>query len=373
MSTLHYTKILSLLIVLALAACSGEDYASEDDFLKTVRESAEKTSTEQETGAVGPGDGQTPIIEVETTSYSMGNVPADRVTTKSMKVFNRGEVPLIISDVKTSCFCTEGEMASNEIDPGKSADLRIHFHPDRVPGQFQAKKKLTIFSNDPKMPQLGVMVETKIDPELQFKDKILTIPSIGAGQATEGYNTIFRLQEKPIKFSNAALSTPMEFMVPSIVYPPKSEWADPDIPEIRILVKVDETAPVGRHKNMVRMTTDLVRFKKITIPVEVTIKGKFTLNPDAVTLRNILPGKAQKKILTVESQFPVSLTNLEHENTYFEFASRTNEDTGDLEIDLTIPEHPANRLQKDNLVLTLNVDGEEFTNTVRVVALLKSN
>jgi hypothetical protein len=371
MSKIKLFQLFFLSFIVTLTACSEKEFESEEEFLDNVRKSADSKSARSETGALGGEAGGTPIIELETTKYSMGNVPPDRVTTKTMLIHNRGTVPLQISDIRTSCYCTEGEMASTEIPPGKSADLQIHFHPDRVPGQFHAKKRLTIFSNDPKMPQVGVTVETFINPELKFESKILTLPSVEAGKPTEGYITIFQLQEKPIKISNAALGQDMGFMTPSVLHPPKSEWADPETPEIRILVKVDETAPVGTHKNMIKMNTDLVRFKNISIPVEVKITGIFTINPDAVTLRNIIPGEVQEKIFAVESNFPVILKNMENENENFKITSRTNADTGHVEFDLVVPERPDNRLQKDNLALTLEVDGKEFTETIRVVALIK--
>jgi len=373
MFKIRVLQLFSLSIIIALTACSKEEYESEEDFLEGVRDNAHTQTVKSEKGAVGPGSGQTPVIRVATTSYSMGNVPADRVTTRSMTISNDGEVPLIISDVTTSCHCTEGEMVEKEIAPGKSSELQIHFHPDRIPGQFHAKKFLTIFSNDPKMSQLQIAVETYVDPELKFEPKVLEIPAANAGQPTEGYITVFVLQETPITLTDSTFSQDLDFMTSSIVNPPKSEWADPEVPEIRILVKVDETAPVGTHKNMVRVTTNLVRFKKISIPVEVKIKGKYTFNPDSVTLRNIVPGEVQKNMLVLESEYPIVLKEMTYENSRFNIVSRTNEKNGNIEFDLTMSEEYENRLQKDNLVLKLEIDGEEYENTIRVVALVKRN
>ena len=93
------TWVLFLFAPLMLVACSGGDDTPEgvdpdEAFLNEVRQLAE-TAPPSNVGLIGPGeDAARPIVEIPVDHYQMGTIANDKITTKEMQVFNRGEAPL---------------------------------------------------------------------------------------------------------------------------------------------------------------------------------------------------------------------------------------------------------------------------------------
>lgn len=58
---------------------------------------------------------------------------------------NKGKIPVIIKNVKSSCGCTAPQWTKRPILPGKSGYIKAVFSPDNRPGNFD--KTLTVYSN----------------------------------------------------------------------------------------------------------------------------------------------------------------------------------------------------------------------------------
>lgn len=61
---------------------------------------------------------------------------------------NRGEKPLVLLDVVTSCGCTVPEFSRKPITPGASTQITVTFDPANRPGVFD--KELTVYSSERK-------------------------------------------------------------------------------------------------------------------------------------------------------------------------------------------------------------------------------
>lgn len=76
----------------------------------------------------------------------LGSIPLDSVKYGEVWVHNRGDEPLVITQVFTDCSCTAAEYAKDPIAPGDSAVLRVGFNSrGRGPGSF--RKVVRIRSN----------------------------------------------------------------------------------------------------------------------------------------------------------------------------------------------------------------------------------
>ncbi|MNY10128.1 hypothetical protein D3C86_1430860 [compost metagenome] len=58
---------------------------------------------------------------------------------------NTGNAPLIISEVRASCGCTQPEFSKNPVLPGKTSDIKVTFKSEGQVGKQQ--KIITIHSN----------------------------------------------------------------------------------------------------------------------------------------------------------------------------------------------------------------------------------
>ena len=98
---------------------------------------------------------ESPVLAVETLDYDIGEIPNDQTGRGVIQIANHGTRPLVISEVRTSCACTQGtfDVKEPKIAPGASAPLMAEVFPKGIYG-FQSRKVVSFVSNDPAHPSV---------------------------------------------------------------------------------------------------------------------------------------------------------------------------------------------------------------------------
>jgi Protein of unknown function (DUF1573) len=89
----------------------------------------------------------TPIMFFTETQHDFGTVQEGQVVDYTFNFVNKGNGPLNISNVKTSCGCTAALVSSDTIDAGKEGTLKVQLDTKNHVGKMT--RSVTIFSNDP--------------------------------------------------------------------------------------------------------------------------------------------------------------------------------------------------------------------------------
>jgi hypothetical protein len=92
--------------------------------------------------------------------HDFGKVKQGLKIAYTFKFENQGNMPLIISDVKTSCGCTAAVISEKTIEPGKSGSIKVEF--DTKDKQGKNSKSITVISNDSKEPQKIITIYADI-------------------------------------------------------------------------------------------------------------------------------------------------------------------------------------------------------------------
>lgn len=79
---------------------------------------------------------------------------------KDVTIYNTGDAPLIITNVKPTCGCTVPSWPKTPIAPGKSATMTIKYSSTTKVGRFS--KAITVLSNSVSQPRLMVRVKGNI-------------------------------------------------------------------------------------------------------------------------------------------------------------------------------------------------------------------
>lgn len=85
------------------------------------------------------------VITFDKEEHDFGNLLQGEVVSYSFHFTNTGNMPLIISDVTSSCGCTVGDYPHEPIAPGKSASIKATYDSKGHHG-FQSRY-LTVMSN----------------------------------------------------------------------------------------------------------------------------------------------------------------------------------------------------------------------------------
>lgn len=85
-------------------------------------------------------------IKAERDSVDLGIVKYGEKKHATFKITNRGDSPLIIRDVRTSCGCTNATWDKRPVKPGKTTEVSVVFEPNSL-GKFI--KSIDILCNIP--------------------------------------------------------------------------------------------------------------------------------------------------------------------------------------------------------------------------------
>lgn len=128
----HLLTVL-LLASLILVGCNNDKDGQLSTDLVTSPKSATQTSDKQA------------IIEFEKEEHDFGTLLQGEVVSYSFHFTNTGNVPLIISQVTSSCGCTVANYSHDPIAPGKSGVIQATYNSAGHHG-FQSRF-LTVMSN----------------------------------------------------------------------------------------------------------------------------------------------------------------------------------------------------------------------------------
>ncbi|MDR3309601.1 MAG: DUF1573 domain-containing protein [Tannerella sp.] len=86
------------------------------------------------------------ITVIDSATFDFGNVKeADGPVTHAFKIKNTGELPLVITNVNTTCGCTSATKTNEPIAPGKQGEVKATYDVNGRPGPFT--RNLTVVSN----------------------------------------------------------------------------------------------------------------------------------------------------------------------------------------------------------------------------------
>ena len=130
---IKYLIFVAVMAIFALPSCNNKGDGKLSTDLVTSPKSAKEDSEKQA------------IIKFDNEWHDFGTLLQGEVVTYSFHFTNTGNMPLIISSVKSSCGCTVGDYPREPIAPGKTGDIKVTYNSSGHHG-FQSRF-LTVMSN----------------------------------------------------------------------------------------------------------------------------------------------------------------------------------------------------------------------------------
>lgn len=126
-------KVIIFALGLSLAACQSNNASQkiDENNLEQAQEMAKQS-------------GKYPVISFEKTEHDFGTIKQNQPVETIFKFTNTGEVPLVITQVESTCGCTVPEKPAEPIAPGETGEIKVRFNGS---GKNQVSKSITIGSN----------------------------------------------------------------------------------------------------------------------------------------------------------------------------------------------------------------------------------
>lgn len=119
-----------------------------------------------------------PILKVEPIQIDLGVIQEGNLFERFLEVSNIGDGVLVIQDVKTSCGCTAVAVDGIvELEAGESQKIRVTFDSKNMDGGIT--KRVTISSNDPKMPKAVIKLIADVHKPIRWQPKYVSLNRVG--------------------------------------------------------------------------------------------------------------------------------------------------------------------------------------------------
>ncbi len=130
-----------------------------------------------------------PQIQIEGNDvYDWGKIdPKGKPLTAKVKIFNKGNETLRITEVKPGCGCTTAPLDKNDIEPNGFATLSITLN---VSNDGPVQKSIRINSNDPKEPIKHLTLKVDIVRPIGLSRKFLNFGDLELDKETQSSVTI---------------------------------------------------------------------------------------------------------------------------------------------------------------------------------------
>lgn len=107
---------------------------------------------------------ETAKIEFKSEVIDYGEIAKGSDGVRVFEFTNTGNVPLVITDVTSSCGCTIPEKPKDPIAPGKTGEITVKYDTNRV---GPIRKTITVYSNAEE-PAKSIKIKGKVlDPQPQ--------------------------------------------------------------------------------------------------------------------------------------------------------------------------------------------------------------
>jgi hypothetical protein len=223
-----------------------------------------------------------PIISFEKTELDIGIVSEnDEVMIVPIPVKNKGDQPLIITDVSTSCGCMLVEYSSKPIPKDSSIVLKVKINPNNRPGYFS--KTVSITSNTKPDINLimikGVVNARPRNPSVEYPIKRGNLRFLGSGfnigaitteKPIERHMEIYNDSDKEIKLlPKALLPAHIQLLSKELVLMPK------EVSQLKIMYDAKAKNDYGFVNDYMELYTDSKEDSLFPISVFGTIEDYF--------------------------------------------------------------------------------------------------
>ncbi len=117
-----------------------------------------------------------PKMTFETREVDFGTHHEGDILDTVFKFTNTGEVPLVITNVKTSCGCTTPYWPKKPIKPGESDVIKVKFNTNHKPGK--QTKTITIHANTKNLTEVIRIKAYNIPKDEKGQEKLDNINKI---------------------------------------------------------------------------------------------------------------------------------------------------------------------------------------------------
>jgi len=254
-------------------------------------------------------DGKPKAVVVEPIK-DVGTVPKGEKAIADFLIRNDGDAVLEITNVQPACGCTVAEF-DKTIAPGKTG--KVHAVVDTASFNGPISKGVSVFTNDPAMPQLDLTLRVNVEPYINIKPGYARYITV-QGEPLEGniVQTLWVPDDTPMEITKA--DSPWPFLTVTYHEATAAERM-PDVKskQWKVEMKLSNDARVGPLADYVTIHTTHPKQKIVQIPISGFVRPVIAVTPPVGDYGEIELKEPLRKSLIVKNfaTEPIKLTSVE--------------------------------------------------------------
>jgi hypothetical protein len=236
-----------------------------------------------------PAEAPAPIIFCEQPTFDFGAAESGQIITHEFVLTNRGTAQLDIGSVRPSCGCTVANISTQAVPPGGVARVTAQLNLAGRSGPQH--KAITVDSNDPKQPQLTLMLSGNV------ADSILITPGqLIFGQLSHTSSTVAEVilssgNGQTFNITGVALAMPV---FTTEVTPREAGKS------YSITVRTKPPMTPGNYQSVMRISTDSPSKPAVDVLVAANVVGDLVVAPTEITLAE-QPGQKATRFIVLRT------------------------------------------------------------------------
>jgi len=254
-------------------------------------------------------DGKPKAVAVEPIK-DVGTVPKGDKAVADFLIRNDGDAVLEITNVQPACGCTVAEY-DKTVAPGKTG--KVHAVVDTSTFSGPIAKGVTVFTNDPDLPQLDLTLRVKVEPYISVKPGYARYITV-QGEPLEGniIQTLWAPDGTPMDIVKA--DSPWPFMTVTYHEATAAERM-PDVKgkQWKVEMKLSNDAKVGPLADYVTIHTNHPKQKIVQIPISGFVRPILAVTPPVGDYGDIKLEEPLRKSVIVKNYAtePIKLTSVD--------------------------------------------------------------
>jgi len=237
--------------------------------------------------------GTDPTVAVEGQVFDFGTVDRGTPVEHTFTLRNAGGATLVVDHVKSSCGCTVGVVSGREVAPGADTFVAVHLDTARLAGR--TTKVVTVYTNDPASPAVGLTLTGQVLSDLVATPTPLYLGKVRRGEGARREITV--VSGRPgttyavvdVEHANPELHATLE---------PVEGGGQ------KIVVELDRDVPLGRFSDQLKLRTTSPTEPEMVIPVFGSVEGDVVVLPPQVTFAVALASSPPSRDLHIRNRGP---------------------------------------------------------------------
>ena len=165
-----------------------------------------------------------PAVSVPKAEHNFGTVFQGESVRHVFAFANRGDAPLTVEKVSSSCGCTAALASAKVLAPGENGEIQASFDSTRFRGEVS--KTVYLYTNDPAQPMVQLLLKGNVQVEVALEPQLVNFGTVAPRKTVRSTVHLINQGKREVRLEGLETTTPeLAARLSAAVIPPGGQVA----------------------------------------------------------------------------------------------------------------------------------------------------